>query len=120
MRISFFIVLICLATTGCAKMKGWLPSSPKKHQTRATAKPVAPLYPALSNPGKIAMVNRQVRFVVLTFPVGAVPGIAQKLNVYRNGSKVGEVKVAGPQRDNDTVADIITGELQVNDEVRPD
>jgi len=31
---------------------------------------------------------------------------------------VGEVKVTGPQRDNDTVADLVTGTAQAGDEVR--
>jgi hypothetical protein len=74
--------------------------------------------PALQDTGKIAKVN--ATFVILTFPVGGIPPINQKLNVYRKGIKVGEVKVTGPQRDINTVADIISGELQVNDEVRAD
>ena len=66
------------------------------------------------------MVNADARFVVMTFPLGGVPLVEQRLYVYRKGLKVGELKVTGPQRDNNTVADIISGELQVNDEVRQD
>ena len=43
-----------------------------------------------------------------------------RLSVYRNGLKVGEVKVTGPQHENDTVADIIAGDVQLHDEVRED
>lgn len=32
--------------------------------------------------------------------------------------KVGQVKITGPQRDNDTVADLTAGDAQVGDEVR--
>lgn len=46
--------------------------------------------------------------------------MGKRLNVYRNGLKVGELKVTGPQRDNNTVADIVAGECQVGDEVRED
>ncbi len=66
------------------------------------------------------MVNAQGRFVVISFPPGPVPPAQEHLNVYRNSQKVGEVKVTGPQRESDTVADIISGDLQINDEVRED
>jgi len=68
--------------------------------------------------GKVAMVNTDLRFAVLTFPVGQVPAIDQHLNVYRNGAKIGEMKVTGPQRNENTVADIVTGEAAKDDEVR--
>ena len=32
--------------------------------------------------------------------------------------KVGEVKITGPERDNNIVADLVTGEAQVGSEVR--
>ncbi len=32
--------------------------------------------------------------------------------------KVGEVKITGPQQDNNIVADLVTGEAQVGDDVR--
>lgn len=67
---------------------------------------------------KVASYNATGRFVVLSFPVGRMPGMDQTLFLYRNGLKVGEVKITGPQRDNDTVADLVTGTAQVGDEVR--
>ncbi len=68
--------------------------------------------------GKVVRVNDNARFAVLNFPVGTMPGMEQRLNVYRHGLKVGEVKVTGPQQDDNTVADIVTGEVQVGDELR--
>jgi len=56
--------------------------------------------------------------VVLDFSVGDMPGINQRLGVYRAGQKVAQVKVTGPQSDTNIVADIIEGEAQVGDEVR--
>jgi hypothetical protein len=32
--------------------------------------------------------------------------------------KIGQVKITGPQRDNDTVADLIEGDAQQGDDVR--
>jgi len=68
--------------------------------------------------GKIATVNDVARFVIVTFPIGHVPPLGQSLNVYRNGLKVGEVKVTEPQRDEFTAADIVAGDSAVGDEVR--
>jgi hypothetical protein len=70
--------------------------------------------------GKVAAVDSGNRFAVVTFPLGSVPGKDRQLNVYRNGIKVAGLKVTGPQRGNNTVADIVSGEVQANDEVRTD
>ena len=63
-------------------------------------------------------VNNDARFAVLNFPVGTVPPVGQFLNAYRQGLKVGELKVTGPQGDEDTVADITNGSVNLGDEVR--
>ena len=68
--------------------------------------------------GKIALVDEQGRFVVLTFPLGQMPGPGASLNAYRHGVKVGEITITGPQRDDNTVADVISGDLKVGDAVR--
>ena len=67
---------------------------------------------------RVASYNATGRFVVLSFPMGRMPNMDQMLFLYRDGLKVGEVKITGPQRDNDTVADLVTGTAQVGDEVR--
>jgi hypothetical protein len=71
-----------------------------------------------SSSGKVAKVNPSDRFVVLNFPLGHVPPVQQRLSLYRRGLKIGEVKVTGPQQDDNTVADLVTGEAEVGDEVR--
>ena len=68
--------------------------------------------------GKVARVHEGGRFVVLNFPIGHLPAMDQRLDLYRGGLKIGEVRVAGPQRDDDVVADIVSGDAQVGDEVR--
>jgi hypothetical protein len=68
--------------------------------------------------GKVIRVNPAARFVVLNFPIGHLPVIDQRLALYRKGLKVGEVKVTGPQLDENVVADVIAGEFQVGDEAR--
>jgi hypothetical protein len=68
--------------------------------------------------GRVATYNAAGRFVVLDFPAGHLPLLEQTLFVYRQGVKVGELKVTGPQRDNNTVADLVSGEAQKGDEIR--
>jgi hypothetical protein len=68
--------------------------------------------------GRVARVNENARFAVITFPVGMMPAKDTRLSVYRRGLKVGEVKVTGPQQQDNTVADIVNGEVQPGDELR--
>lgn len=68
--------------------------------------------------GSVATFNTAGRFVVLDFPVGKMPALDQTLFVFRQGLKVGEVKITGPERDHNTVADLISGEARKGDEVR--
>jgi hypothetical protein len=68
--------------------------------------------------GKVVRLNESGRFVVVNFPVGGLPATGQTLDVYRQGLKVGEVKISNFQQGDNTVADIITGEAQVGDELR--
>ncbi len=68
--------------------------------------------------GNVVSVNRVGRFVVLQFPPGRMPAEGSTLFVYRQGLKVAELNVTGPQKDDHTVADIRTGECRPDDEVR--
>jgi hypothetical protein len=47
-----------------------------------------------------------------------MPFVDRRFGVYRQGVKVGELRVSGPQYDNNTVADIIAGDCRVGDEAR--
>ena len=76
--------------------------------------------PENSLTGRVLTYNEPGRFVVLDFPVGKLPGSDRTLFVYRQGLKVGEIKITGPSRDLNTVADITAGECQPGDEVRGD
>jgi hypothetical protein len=68
--------------------------------------------------GKVTTFNTAGRFVVLNFSAGRMPSLDQMLFVYREGLKVGEVRVTGPERDDNTIADLISGEAAKGDEVR--
>jgi len=109
-----------LMLAGCARSQHEFPTQPSDAATGATAKPPTVIVtPAPANAGRITSVNPAARYVVITYPVGvALPAIDRKLDVYRSGLKVAEVKITGPSRDLNTVADITAGECQPGDEVR--
>jgi hypothetical protein len=64
------------------------------------------------------MVNMEGRFVVLSFPPGPVPQPGQRLDVNHAGLKIGVLQVTGPQREYDTVGDLVEGQANVGDEAR--
>jgi hypothetical protein len=122
MRLVISLLVSSLTLAGCATNNS-KPTNAAKKKTPATSKAraanqKATLAPTLQLTGKVASVNSELRFVVLDFSVGDMPGINQRLGVYRAGQKVAQVKVTGPQSDTNIVADIIDGEAQVGDEVR--
>ena len=78
-----------------------------------------PTTPAL-NHGKVANVNRELRFAVLDFALSRLPGPDQHLGVYRNGARVGEVVTTRMVDDTFLVADISKGDIRQGDDVRPD
>jgi hypothetical protein len=87
------------------------------------AEPKAPAQKLIVTPenglvGKVEMVNQNARYVVLSFPIGHLPALEQHLSVYRRGLKIGEVKVSGPQIEDNIVADIVAGDSEPGDEVR--
>jgi hypothetical protein len=116
----------CLLLTGLV-VAGCRTASPPAHPSQPTTTPPisnntpAPtpiVTPDTSLSAKVVRYNSVGRFVVLSFPVGQVPPTGQTFFLYRAGMKVGEVKITGPQRDNDTVADLTAGDAQEGDDVR--
>ena len=114
MKIAIGLLGAALLLAGCVHHK----PAPNPAPPASSQQPKAVIKPDLRASGRVAMVNAEARFVVISFPPGSVPQTDHRLSVFRNGLKVGEVKVTGPQRENDTVADIITGDVQLHDEVR--
>ena len=76
--------------------------------------------PSRTPTGKIVRVNAGARFVVVTYPIGQLPSVDQKLNVYRAGAKVGEIKISRERQETNVVGDLVAGEAQAGDEVRED
>jgi len=74
--------------------------------------------PDTSLTARVTFVNLVGRYVVLNFPTGEMPHLQQTLFLYRAGLKVAEIKVTGPQKENDIVADLVAGEARSGDIVR--
>ncbi len=73
---------------------------------------------ATASVGRVAKVNLAAKFVVLQFPLGQVPPADTRMVVYHGDAKTGEVKITGPTQEELTVADIVLGTVQENDQVR--
>ena len=119
MRLTIQLLLIsCVAAlSGCSWNKppkfSDVPGLPAE---APVGQPVVKPSDALT--GKLVTFNVVGRFAVLNFPVNRMPAIGQTLFLYRDGLKVGEVKITGPQKDDNIVADLVTGEGKPGDEVR--
>ena len=114
MRVLLAVVLLfAMVLSGCSRKKAsQAPPAPRAGRATASAKARVG--------GIVSRVEPVGRFVVLSFAPDQMPGIDQGLNIYRQGEKVAQVKVSGPRRDNNIVADIVAGAPQVGDEARAD
>ena len=121
------LALVGMLAAGCAHHKAAPTTKPVKPAAtvrKTTVKPAATVAPQTivtpdnSLAARVVSYNATGRFVVLSFPPGQMPKLEQSLFLYRDGMKIGEVKITGPQRDNNIVADLVTGEAQVGNEVR--
>lgn len=68
--------------------------------------------------GKVVRYHEAGRFVVLDFPLGQLPKAERRMFIYRDGLKVGEVKINAWQREQYIVADLVAGEARQGDDVR--
>jgi hypothetical protein len=117
MRIEIGVVCAALLLAGCAhpKLSPNVPPPTDKKKPPGTY-----VTPALGPVGRVEMVNTEGRFIVVSFPPGHVPPPGQHWRIKHLGLKIGLVKITGPQREFDTVADIVEGEANVGDEAAPE
>jgi hypothetical protein len=117
MRIEIGGLCAALLLAGCLQPKppanALPPTVKQKHQDTYVT-------PDLVAAGRVEMVNLEGRFVVLSFPAGHVPPLGQKWRINHRGLLIGRVKITGPQRQIDTVADIVEGEANIGDEAAPE
>jgi hypothetical protein len=112
MKFLLPLMIVALLATGCIFRRA------KPAVAPAATAPQTIVTPDNSLTAKVALYNADGRYLVLSFPVGQMPKMDQTLFLYREGLKVGEVKITGPQNENNIVADLVTGDAQSGDEVR--
>ena len=76
--------------------------------------------PLDSTLGRVMTVHAKLRFVVVDFSLNQPPAPGTRLEVHREGRKVGVLKAGHFQRESTVAADIVSGEVAVGDEVRPE
>ena len=122
---AVLVILGMLVAAGCGHKQARVPepafaplTAPSSGTNKASSASNLIVTPETSLQGKVMRANPAGKFVVLNFPVGHLPTLDQRLNVYRLGLKVGEVRVTGPQLDDNVVGDIVAGEAAAGDVVR--
>jgi hypothetical protein len=125
------LALLSIALIGisaCARKKAAAPAAPAVFSPVPGVASVSSNAPTPGQPltitperglnGRIISVDNSARFVVVGFPSGRLPPQDQRFNVYRQGLKVGQIKISGPQLNQNIVADLTDGEAQPGDDVR--
>jgi hypothetical protein len=107
------ILPLALGTAGCS-LSG---ASAGAARTSATVSS-AIVTPDSSLTATVVAVNPVGRFVVLGFNSGPLPKDDKTLFIYHAGLKVAEVKITGPRKDVNVVADLVAGDAEVGDTVR--
>jgi hypothetical protein len=120
MRVFARYVVAISTVWGVAMLAGCASSRPQSSPEGARAPDVAEVAPARFGPApaKIQSINSQFKFVVIDFRSRAMAPVGTQLTVYRDGQRVGAVRITEPVRAQFATADIIEGELQVGDEAR--
>ncbi len=124
MRCCTFLVLwLVMLAGGCGTIpadssgKKQGDSKPAGNAAKKTQEKII-VTPSNSPYGVVIRVNTVSRFAVVSFASGNLPSNGTQVGAYRNGLKVGELKITGPQQGENIVADLVTGEAQTGDEIR--
>jgi hypothetical protein len=121
-----FLIVVCLgliAGLGCAhkqtvRAAGATTSGGDRSGEGTAAPPKVIVTAETGLAGKVVKVDMAARFLILNFRIGHLPAIDQRLYLYRRGLRVAEVKVCGPQLDDNIVVDLVSGDAAVGDEAR--
>jgi len=70
--------------------------------------------------GIVQQVNQDLRYLVIDFAAWQMPKLQDRLGLYRQGRKVGEVLVTGPVMGTTVAGDLVRGEGRPGDIVRLD
>lgn len=133
-------VILCVLALGtaCSPLTEWPASTPPAAVSpgnvvpeRSDANPrspgppaPAPRYPVFTPitpvQGRVTLLNEKLRFVIVDFTFHQLPQPGQLLGLYRGAQRVGEVRISGPFRGQTVVADVMSGDARLGDQVRAD
>ncbi|MSR66189.1 MAG: hypothetical protein EXS24_02305 [Pedosphaera sp.] len=113
MKINILLAGFIVFAVGCGD-KGGKPTAVVPPGAGSTTK----VRPANVTTVKVALVDAELKFVVLDCTLIRMPKPLARLQVYRNGEKVGEVVTTNQIEETFLVADISKGEIKVGDEAR--
>lgn len=117
------LLLAALVAAGCAGPKATQergkPAPPPK-PAKGQPSPAPTIEPVSAFSGKVVLVNAPLKYIVVEGTIGRLPPPEQRLNVYRDGQKVGEVTVSAQARGANFAADVALGDVRVGDTVRSD
>ena len=116
-----FVVCLLAGVTGVTACSGGKSNGKGGGPPKVLAHPVpADRIRALdSGSGKVVRVDARLKFVVVDFSLSAVPQSGLRLEVVRDSSVVGELRITGPASGSATVADLVAGEAAAGDLARP-
>jgi hypothetical protein len=116
---TMLLAIAVVSTSGCFwRKKAETEKAPSAFTVRPGGETNAVMTRATSPVGRIASVNAQAKFAVISFPIGQLPANETKFAIFHGGAKVGEIRITGPAQENFTVGDIMAGAAQEGDEVR--
>lgn len=116
LTIPLFLFAFAVAVSGCKSKSPGYAEVPPPTKAGVSGKPIIKSADLLT--GKVVSYNAIGRFAILNFPVTHMPAVDQTMFVYREGLRIGEVKVTWQRRDDNVVADLVSGEAKIGDEVR--
>lgn len=84
-----------------------------------------PDFPAIIRPldgsvGTVVLVHDRLRFVVLDYSFSAIPQAGSVLELYRDSTRVGRVRLSRWNNPTTAAADVLEGSPQMGDTARPD
>ncbi|MCX8108199.1 MAG: hypothetical protein N3G20_05275 [Verrucomicrobiae bacterium] len=94
------------------------PDQPARIVAKEAARTGAAFVPLVECKGVVVLVNNQSKFVVADFSFHVLPQPGQRLGVYRGDQRVGEVRATSLRQGSLVAADIISGQAEMNDEIR--
>ena len=105
-------------TPPAPKEKGRSSAPPKPAKGQPDPGPV--ITPVSAFSGRVVLVNGPLKYLVAEGTIGRLPPVEQRLNIYRDGQKIGEAVVSNQSRGANFAADILQGEARVGDTLRSD